>query len=100
MMSGRVVTSATQHSCGASIARATNQMLGWSPSPDRDGCLAKRVVARELLAGDAALDSLLHSGAEIAGFDQIAEHLGDVTEVEEVTLPFDELVAVEPEPAA
>src|ERR1700752_2429112 len=91
---------ATGHSCRVSIARATNQMLGWSNSPDRDGCLAERVVAGQLLACHTALDPLLHARRQFPFLHQLHVQRRDVTEVEEVALPLDELVGIEPEPAA
>src|SRR5689334_13645941 len=83
-------------------------MLGWLPrspsrgqrSPNRNRSLAKRVVTGQLLAGEAALDALLHAVTQVPGLDEFAEHVRDVAEVEEVALPFDELVAVEAKPAA
>src|SRR5271165_7188143 len=69
-------------------------------SPDRGGRLTKRVVTRQLLTGEAALDALLHAGGELPGLDQVHVHLLHVAEVEEVALPFDLGVGVEPEPAA
>src|ERR1700709_1550055 len=86
-----------------SIARLTNQMLGWvaaTKSPDRDGCLAQWVVAGQLLAGQAALDALLHALGQLSGLHQVQVQRLHVAEVEEIALPFDLGVGVQPEPAA
>src|ERR1700756_6037686 len=90
---------ATGHPCRASIARATNQTLGWSASPDRDGRFPQRVVAGQLLTGEAALDPLRHALGQLAGLHQVQIQRLNVAEVEEVALPLDELVGVEPKPA-
>src|SRR4051794_17051242 len=86
-----------------SIARLTNQMLGWVAlrrSPDRDGRFAQGVVARQLLAGQTALDALLHAPGQLPGLHQVQVQRLHVAEVEEVALPFDLGVGVQPEPAA
>src|ERR1700733_14047490 len=90
----------------ASIARSwykTN--VGWfawlvDRLPDRNGCLSERVVTGQLLAGEAALDPLLHAFRQLAGLHQIQIQRLNVAEVEEVSLPFDLGVGIETEPAA
>src|SRR6201992_3893015 len=73
-------------------------------SPDRHRSLSQWVVARQFLTGHTARDAVLHAVAEVAGFDQVSEHLRDVPEVEEVALPLDQrrpvLTGGKPEPAA
>src|SRR5262249_48391982 len=81
-------------------SRAPRIVAIGSISPDRDGCFTQRVVTGELFAGEAALYPLLHALGQLARLHQI--HIQDlnVTEVEEVALPLDEFVGVEPKPAA
>src|ERR1044072_889356 len=77
------------------------QATAWpGVSPDRMRGPTERVVAGQLLTRHAAFDAPLHARAEIARLDELHEHLRNVPEVEEVALPLDEQVVVEPEPAA
>src|SRR6478752_2750542 len=69
-------------------------------SPDRYRCLSEWVVAGQLLPGQRALDPFLHTGRQVAGPDQLTEHVGNVPEVEEVALPLDLEICIESEPAA
>src|ERR1700722_3668614 len=72
--------------------------------PDRHRGRTERVVAGQPLTGQGPFDTLLHTRAEVAGLDQLHEHLGHVAEIEEVALPLDlersVLAGGEPEPAA
>src|ERR1700677_5131745 len=90
----------------ASIARSWYKTSAWlvclvgERLPDRNGCLSERVVTGQLLAGEAALDPLLHAFGQLAGLHQIQIQRLNVAEVEEVSLPFDLGVGIETEPAA
>src|SRR5689334_3629052 len=83
--------------------RLTKQQVGWARlpgSPDRHGSLAQRVIARQLLADQAAPYPLLHARGEFAVLHQPQVQRLHVAEVEEVALPLDQAVGVQPEPAA
>src|SRR6476620_3448681 len=71
--------------------------------PDRHRCLTEWVVARKLLPGQTALDSLLHALGQLAVLHQVQIKLLYVAEVKEVALPLDLGCPVhlgKPEPAA